>query len=313
MEMLRFPVRQGSSRPGRSVRCPCPHFEQSGLEILRLTGMMIYMNIPIEDTFTDIIGKAQRGLGLDDRVLAERAGVETHAVEALRAGQLDEGVLGRVAGVLGLGSEPLLALAQGWYHPAEVAAINGLAPANTVFEDMTVNAYVVWDPATREAAFFDTGADGDPLLAVAARERLNVTQILLTHTHGDHILDLDRLKEKTGARAFVCEKEPLEGAEAFAPGRTFSIGGLHVETRLTWGHSVGGITYVVRGLSVPVAIVGDSMFAGSMGGGAVSYTEALKNNREQILTLPDETVLCPGHGPLTTVGEQKRVNPFFAV
>ena len=53
------------------------------------------------------------------------------------------------------------------------------------------------------------------------------------------------------------------------------------------------------------------MFAGSMGGGLVSYEDALRNTREQILSLPDDTILCPGHGPLTTVGEEKRHNPFF--
>ena len=61
-----------------------------------------------------------------------------------------------------------------------------------------------------------------------------------------------------------------------------------------------------------MAIVGDSMFAASMGGGAVSYQDALRNNLEKILTLPDETIVCPGHGPLTTVGKEKRENPFFA-
>jgi glyoxylase-like metal-dependent hydrolase (beta-lactamase superfamily II) len=61
-----------------------------------------------------------------------------------------------------------------------------------------------------------------------------------------------------------------------------------------------------------VAIVGDSIFAGSMGGGNVSYGDALKNNIEQILTLPPDTVLCPGHGPLTSVGEELKNNPFFA-
>ena len=85
-----------------------------------------------------------------------------------------------------------------------------------------------------------------------------------------------------------------------------------METRLTSGHSAGGVTYFIRGLARPVAIVGDSIFAGSMGGGMVSYADALRNNREQILTLPDETIICPGHGPLTTVGEQKAANPFFA-
>ena len=67
----------------------------------------------------------------------------------------------------------------------------------------------------------------------------------------------------------------------------------------------------VSGLNHPVAVVGDSLFAGSMGGGAVSYQDALRNNREKILTLPDETIVCPGHGPLTTVGLEKKHHPFF--
>lgn len=71
------------------------------------------------------------------------------------------------------------------------------------------------------------------------------------------------------------------------------------------------MTFVVAGLGRPIAIVGDSLFAGSMGGGNVSYEDALKNNLEKILTLPDETGPCPGHGPMTTVGEEKAHNPFF--
>jgi len=270
------------------------------------------MNIPIEDNFTDIIGKAQRGLGMGDEALALGAGVSVEEVKALKTGTVCEADLRKVAAALSIGPTALLALAQGRYVPADVPQIEGLAHCNTVFEDMTVNSFVVWDPSSREAAFFDTGADGDPMLEVAAMHNLNVTQIFLTHTHGDHILDLDRLKEKTKARAYVCEKEPLDGAESFSPDQAFAIGKLTVETRLTSGHSAGGVTYFIRGLAIPVAVVGDSIFAGSMGGGMVSYADALRNNREQVLTLPEETVLCPGHGPLTTVGEQKRVNPFFA-
>jgi glyoxylase-like metal-dependent hydrolase (beta-lactamase superfamily II) len=139
-----------------------------------------------------------------------------------------------------------------------------------------------------------------------------VKQIFITHIHTDHVFDLDRLIEKTGAQAWVCEKESLAGADSFATGRTFYIGALTVETRLTSGHAAGGVTYFIRGLSKPVAVVGDSMFAGSIGGGMVSYADALQNNREQVLTLPNPTIICPGHGPLTTVGEQKQANPFFA-
>jgi glyoxylase-like metal-dependent hydrolase (beta-lactamase superfamily II) len=72
------------------------------------------------------------------------------------------------------------------------------------------------------------------------------------------------------------------------------------------------VTFFVGGLVQPIAIVGDSIFAASMGGGMVSYADAVRNNREQVLTLPDATILCSGHGPLTTVGEQKTANPFFA-
>jgi glyoxylase-like metal-dependent hydrolase (beta-lactamase superfamily II) len=72
------------------------------------------------------------------------------------------------------------------------------------------------------------------------------------------------------------------------------------------------MTFVVRGLERPVAVVGDSLFAGSMGGGNISYQDAVENNLKKILTLPDETVLCPGHGPITTVAEEKKHNPFFA-
>ena len=72
------------------------------------------------------------------------------------------------------------------------------------------------------------------------------------------------------------------------------------------------MTYFIQGLSKSVAVVGYSMFAGSMGGSMVSYADALRNNRDQILTLPDATIICPGHGPLTCVGEQKNANPFFA-
>jgi glyoxylase-like metal-dependent hydrolase (beta-lactamase superfamily II) len=141
---------------------------------------------------------------------------------------------------------------------------------------------------------------------------VKIGHILLTHIHTDHILELDRLKERTGAKAYVSEREPIAGAETFADGRQFQIGSLKIETRRTSGHAAGGVTYIVTGLARRLAIVGDAIFAGSMGGGAVSYEEALRTNRENILTLPDDTIICPGHGPLTTVGEEKQHNPFFA-
>ncbi len=269
---------------------------------------------PLEDTAGDILSKAQRGLKLDDAALSERSGVPVALIQSLRAGEgSDEAALGAVAKALGLNSEALLAIAGGRYVAAAIPEIEGLRAFNSPFDDMTVNSYLVWDPESREAAIFDTGSDGQPMLDAARDLGLSVKAIFLTHTHTDHIFDLDRLVEKTGAHPWTGDREPLVGAESFAAGREFNIGGLRVETRLTSGHSNGGITYVIGGLSRPVAVVGDAVFAGSMGGGMVSYDEALRSNRSEILSLPDNTVICPGHGPMTTVGEQKISNPFFAL
>lgn len=249
------------------------------------------MTIPLEDTAADVVGKAARGLGLD-----APAPLETDS--QWRA----------AAGPLGLGADALVALARGLYRPADPGTIDGLAWFNTPFNDMTVNSFLVYDPVSREGAAFDTGTDCSDMLAMD----ISIRQVFLTHIHGDHIFDLDRLVEKTGARAWVSEREPLDGAATFEDGRDFRIGSLRVRTVRTSGHARGGVTFLIDGLSKPLAIVGDALFAGSMGGGMVSYEEALRTNRENLFTLPDETVVCPGHGPLTTIGEEKLHNPFFA-
>ena len=135
---------------------------------------------------------------------------------------------------------------------------------------------------------------------------------MLTHTHPDHVADLERLRAETGAVIYVSEHESARGAETIAEGERFRVGALHIEARLTSGHSAGGITYFVTGLARPVAVVGDSLFAASMGGGAFPMKTRSTIIWEKILTLPEETILCPGHGPLTTCGKEKRENPFFA-
>jgi glyoxylase-like metal-dependent hydrolase (beta-lactamase superfamily II) len=176
---------------------------------------------------------------------------------------------------------------------------------------MTVNAYFVWDPKSDNGVCFDTGTDAAAIIRFAAEREIRIQMVLLTHTHPDHIAALTELTKLTEAKAFVSKQEAILGAEAFEAGHEFKVGSLMIGTRLTSGHSRGGITYVVQGLPRRIAVVGDSMFAGSMGGGMVSYQDALRNNCAHILTLPEDTILCPGHGPLTTVGEEKQHNPFF--
>src|SRR5436190_13215136 len=270
------------------------------------------MSIPLEDNISDIIGKAQRGLGISDSQLAEKAGVAVEKVRQLRDGKFDDGAIERVAPVLQLSAAALRRLAAGNWQPEAIGEIEGLAQFNTTYQDMTVNAYLVWDPDTRDGIAFDTGADCGGMLQRIEQEKVRVKLILLTHAHPDHVADLRRLKKATDAPIYISRQEEAEGAEEVEEGRRFRVGSLEIEARLTSGHSPGGMTFVVTGLSRPVAIVGDSLFAGSMGGGNISYADALRNNRDKILTLPDDTIVCPGHGPLTTVGKEKRDNPFFA-
>jgi hydroxyacylglutathione hydrolase len=268
--------------------------------------------IPLEDNVGDIIGKAQRGLRISDTELAERARVSSQKIRALREGEFDEVTLLSIAGALGLAARPLCELAKGQWRPRKIDECDGVAQFNTHYHDMAVNAYLVWDPQSRAAAAFDTGGDCSEMTRFANRHKLNVQLILLTHAHADHIADLPRLREETRGEVFAPAREPVPGAEPIEEGKRFRLGNLRIDTRLTCGHSQGGMTYVVTGLTHPIAIVGDSLFAGSMGGGNVSYQDALRNNLEKILTLPDETIICPGHGPMTTVGEEKQHNPFFA-
>jgi hydroxyacylglutathione hydrolase len=268
--------------------------------------------LPLEDNHLDILGKAQRGLKFSDDELIRRAGISAAELAQLRAGNILPEPLARLATTVRLGPQALLAAARKSWRPQSVS-VAGLKTFTTQFEDMTVNAYLVWDAATKKAIAFDSGADATGMLAFAATNGLTIELILITHTHDDHIVDLDRLREKTGARVWLGDKEPaLVGTETFSAGKKFQAGALTIASRLTWGHADGGITYVVSGLARPVAIVGDAIFAGSMGGGKVSYADAHRTTCEEILSLPDETIVASGHGPLTTVTEEKIHNPFFA-
>ncbi len=267
--------------------------------------------IPLEDNFTDVIGKAQRGLQISDEQLATKANVSAADLARVKGGDADEIVLRKIAPVLNLRADALVELGKKAWYPSVPAQIPGLACFNTTWEDMTVNSYLVWDEKTLQGAAFDTGADCSDMAKFAKARQIRIQTILLTHTHPDHIADLERLKQATQAAAFVCKLEAFDGAETFDAGKRFVVGPLQIETRQTKGHSRGGITFVVSGLPNRIAVVGDAMFASSMGGGGVSYSDALTTNRQGILSLPDDTILCPGHGPLTMVGIEKTHNPFF--
>ena len=269
--------------------------------------------IPLEDNFTDVIGKAQRGLKLSDDALAAAANVPVADLRAVQKGEIRENTLLALARPLGLERNALLALARREWYPQQPIFKRGFSMFNTAFEDMTVNSYLVWDVKTKLAAAFDTGADVQGMLDTISAEGLTLRYIFITHTHPDHIADIERLAD-TRAEVWASELEPLgrPGAKSFQENAHFHLGELSIKTLFTWGHSPGMTTFFISGLAWPLAIVGDSLFAGSMGGSTTHFAMQLRNNQQKIFKLPADTVLACGHGPLTTLKQEKQHNPFVA-
>lgn len=270
----------------------------------------IMATIPLEDEFEDVLGKAMRGTKMSREILSSLTEVSEEDIAKLEEGEFLEVPLRRVAASLGLDADSLVERAQGSWQPESVE-MEGLRQFITPHKDYTVASYLVWDPDTMEAAMFDTGSNADDAYSLVQALGLEVKQLFLTHTHSDHIKAASKIKRWGNVTAYTLGKEPAPQAERFLEGAAFRIGNLKVSTRLTWGHSPAAVTYVVEGLERPVAVVGDAVFAQSMGGGVVSYQAALETNRKEIFTLDDATILCPGHGPMTSVKEEKAHNPFF--
>src|SRR6266513_2181244 len=132
------------------------------------------MNIPLEDNVGDMIGKAQRGLRISDSELSEKARVSSQKIRQLREGDFDDLALLRVAPVLGLAGRALCELAKNEWHPKKIDERDGLAQFNTQYHGMAVNAYLVWDPASRAAAAFDTGADCSEMVLVSKGKTLSL-------------------------------------------------------------------------------------------------------------------------------------------
>jgi glyoxylase-like metal-dependent hydrolase (beta-lactamase superfamily II) len=280
--------------------------------------MMQPQHLPLEDTAADILAKARLGLNITADVLAERLGLPLRNLRAvLRRPAAFAGILPALAPLLELDAVALGAIALGAWHPGALPPVEGFAPFTTSFSgEMTVNNYLLWHPLSRDAAVFDTGADASALLAFAQEHGLRIRAIFITHTHPDHVAALGPLVTATHAPVHVPKGEPpLAPVPAaatllsFAPDSTFEIGGLLVKALDTSGHSPGQTTFLIHGLSVPIAVTGDALFAGSMGGSANFYREQRRRSMGEILTLPAQTLLAPGHGPLTTVQAELDHNP----
>jgi hydroxyacylglutathione hydrolase len=230
------------------------------------------------------------------------------------------------------------------HHEQPAHLIHEILPVGV----LQCNCHIVGDAATREAIVIDPGDDVSQILETLARHKLTVRAILITHAHIDHVGGMAKLHSATGAPVMMHpddvklyqllpEQAAWLGARTPAmcnvdaplrEGDKVRFGDFALQTLHTPGHSEGSISlYLPRESAMPaqesaeqkipepgLLFAGDTLFAGSIGrtdlwGG--SFEEIMRSLRGKLLALPDETIVYPGHGPATTIGEERETNPFL--
>jgi glyoxylase-like metal-dependent hydrolase (beta-lactamase superfamily II) len=211
-------------------------------------------------------------------------------------------------------------------------------PAKLVIETLPVgplqcNCVIIGDDVTKTAVVVDPGDEIERVTDVLELRGYTVSAIIATHAHIDHVGGFGDLKRLTGAKALLHEADaPLYDDLAMQarwlgiepPSMTkldgtldakagLSLGAVTFDVRHTPGHSPGSVSLVLPE-STPIVLSGDTLFAGSIGrtdlwGG--SFDEIIASIKSKLLTLPDETIVIPGHGPRTTIGTERKTNPFL--
>lgn len=196
--------------------------------------------------------------------------------------------------------------------------------------NLGTNCYIVYSETTKEAMIIDPGGDAGRILASVANAGLHVKYIVNTHGHADHVLANMKIKEATGAELLVHKEDsgmltsPQLNLSTFigggavcgpadkvlADGDTLDIGELKFDVFHTPGHTPGGISLYCDG----ILFSGDTLFAESVGrsdfpGG--SHRQLIESIRQKLMVLDDEVKVYPGHGPETTIGWERRMNPFI--
>lgn len=275
------------------------------------------MTLPLEDEFGDIIAKARFGQKRSLRSVALEASIAESVLASLenyeRKPSREE--VFALAKALGLNGERLYAIATGAYRPQpetrdgdENAQVIRLSTDTGMF---TVHSYLLVCRTTRETAVVDTAANGRQVLEALRQRNLQPRFILLTHGHGDHIDEVDLVQRETCVPVIAGKKlETPPGVQEIKrlnDGDSIEFGRLRVVLRETPGHTPACVSF----LSGRCVFSGDVIFAGSLGRGNHSY-DAVLRSAKLLLSLPDDTRIYPGHGPSTTVGEEKANNPFFS-
>ncbi|HEV8542064.1 MAG TPA: MBL fold metallo-hydrolase [Verrucomicrobiae bacterium] len=270
----------------------------------------------LEDHVGDIIRKARQAANVSKEAAASAAGLMPAQLDELEESgrTVKQPDLAKLAPVVGLNGPKLQRIAKGWLPNGTDLSLWRELRQITTTQRLSVNCYLVWDEVTREAALFDTGWDARPIFQFIDENQLQLKHLFITHTHEDHIAALGPLRERFPKIRLHSGSKSAPPDQRNRPNDFIHLGSLRITNRETPGHAEDGVTYIVGNFpedASNAAIVGDCIFAGSIGRGFVS-TDLLKQKiREQIFTLPPDTLICPGHGPFTTVKQEIDNNPFF--
>ena len=274
------------------------------------------MTIKLEDELGDVLEKARDGKNWSQADLARAAQVSPDVITQIENYETvpDDNAIINLARVLDLHPPSLIDLARGNWVPLpptpdpekfEVVCLNLLVGS------YPVKCYLLICRETRSSAVIDTGGNPDAVIKKATELGLKPEKILLTHAHFDHAGGLQKLDKAFACPVWIDKKEPKPSGSRnykyIADGEILKLGKINIEILFTPGHTPGGVSYKVG----DTVFSGDSIFAGSMGRANSSWSTLFESITQKLLTLPDETRLFPGHGPATTVRQEKMHNPFF--
>ena len=280
----------------------------------------------LEDDFCDIIKKARLGQSQTVSAIARQSDISDQELETLEKGTRlpQENEVRTLSSALGLRTQPLIDIAiQGWEPAPSPAWITDHSTVHTILGDIggyAVKGYLLIDPETREAVMIDTGYNAKEMLTTIKQRDLQLTAICLTHGHTDHAGGLDQILAEWRVPVYLGEgdfdllpwKPSSEQVTIPKDQQSIRVGNLRLDFLATPGHTPGGFCYRMRRDQQELCFVGDTLFAGSVGRSCPFslYTQHLRSVREVVLQLSKEAILLPGHGPATTVKEERANNPF---
>jgi hydroxyacylglutathione hydrolase len=277
------------------------------------------LQIPLEDELGDVLEKAMSCAGLTPETLSARSGVSVAEIRDAvdYRPELGPAACGRLAAALGLNEVGLCALASGKYPlPDSEGLPFRVWPLRMSYGIGVVNAYLVGDEGG-PALLFDTGPDGGALESVWPPAVRQVSAAFVTHVEPEHAGGLAWAAARFRvSKAFIPAGAEAPGTAAMGEGEVLAYGTLTVTAFRTPGHCAMHNCYHVRSASVPSArsllISGDLIFAGSAGGPYHCQRQLRAHLRRVLAAVPADTVVAPGHGPMTTAGNELRFNPFVS-